>query len=61
MNTTLLEMMKDFLCGQCSLNVVSAMRDSEAPVSNCIGTITLSMSTRTFQGGTFPEEVILSN
>ena len=39
-----------FLSGYNSLNVLSDIRDSEAPVSNCINTVLPSMSTDTFQG-----------
>ena len=43
-----------FLSGHNSLNVLSDIRDSEAPVSNCIETMIPSMSIETFQGVAFP-------
>jgi len=48
------------LCGQNSLKVLLDIRDNEASVSNCIETVTPSMSSVTFQG-VVPEEVMFNS
>ena len=50
-----------FLSGHNSLNILSDIRDFEAPVFNCIETVIACMSTDTFQGVAFPGDVILSS
>ena len=49
------------LSGHNSIKVFSDIRDSEAPVSNCIRTVIPSMSTKTFQGVAFPGDVMFNS
>ena len=50
-----------FLSSHNSLNVLSEIRDGEAPVSNCISTVLPPMSTDTFQGVAFPGDVMFNS
>ena len=50
-----------YLSGHNFLNMLSDIRDLEAPVSNSIEILILSMSSDTFQSVTFPGDVIFNS